>query len=62
MIKHLHNAVLYWISNHGVLSRHTVSECSSAKLNEIIELDQKKCSYRNLNGMFRLILMIYMAK
>ena len=42
MIKHLHNAVLYWISNHGVLFSHTVSECSSSKLNEIIKLDKKK--------------------
>ena len=40
------------------LSANAVSECSSSKQNEIMKLS-KKFSHRNIDGMFRLILLIY---
>ena len=57
-MKHLHTAVIYQISNHEVVFSYAIPEYSSLKQIEIMKLN-KKISQRNIDGMFRLILLIY---
>ena len=47
-----------WTSNYEVLFSYVMSECSFSKQDGIIKLS-KKINDRNLDGIFRLILMIY---
>ena len=47
-----------WTSNYEVLFSYVMSECSFSKQDEIIKLS-KKINDRNLDGIFRLILLIY---